>query len=135
MFGFDSAIAMMDRLPLALTVAIVVITYSSLPNYDGRKLIISIQAALGLFAQVLWRRRFHPLRAIPGPWLNSISEIPAALALVKGDQHIYYQSLHKTYGNVVRVSPNELSFLSTEAREEIYGLRVSRPPYDWRPST
>ncbi|KAK8121369.1 hypothetical protein PG999_005489 [Apiospora kogelbergensis] len=123
MFGFDSAMAMMDKLPLALTVAIVVITYSSLPNYDGRKLIISIQAALGLFAQVLWRRRFHPLRAIPGPWLNSISEIPAALALVKGDQHIYYQSLHEKYGNVVRVSPNELSFLSTEAREEIYGLR------------
>ncbi|KAK8018796.1 hypothetical protein PG991_007986 [Apiospora marii] len=84
---------------------------------------IAVLAALALIAQTLWRRRFHPLRAIPGPWLNSVTEIPAALALVKGDQHIYYQSLHERYGPVVRVSPNELSFLSTEAREEIYGLR------------
>lgn len=38
---------------------------------------------------------------------------------------MYYQYLHEKYGPVVRVSPNELSFISVEAREEIYGLRVS----------
>jgi len=42
-----------------------------------------------------------------------------------GKQHIYYRSLHEKYGPVVRVSPEELSFVSVEAREEIYGLRVS----------
>ncbi|KAK8013885.1 hypothetical protein PG990_007181 [Apiospora arundinis] len=103
MLVFDSATAMMEKVPWVLTIAIL--------------------GALGLIVQALLRRRFHPLRSIPGPWLNSISEIPAALALVKGDQHIYYQSLHEKYGPVVRVSPNELSFLSTDAREEIYGLR------------
>jgi hypothetical protein len=53
-----------------------------------------------------------------------VSELPAALALVTGNQHLYYRSLHEKYGPVVRVSPNELSFISVEAREEIYGLRV-----------
>ncbi|KAK8878792.1 cytochrome P450 [Apiospora arundinis] len=103
MLVFDSATAMMEKVPWVLTIAIL--------------------GALGLIVQALLRRRSHPLRSIPGPWLNSISEIPAALALVKGDQHIYYQSLHEKYGPVVRVSPNELSFLNTDAREEIYGLR------------
>ncbi|AEO65383.1 uncharacterized protein THITE_2143111 [Thermothielavioides terrestris NRRL 8126] len=73
--------------------------------------------------QIVQRRLFHPLRSVPGPWVNSVSELPAALALVTGNQHLYYQSLHEKYGPVVRVSPNELSFISVEAREEIYGLR------------
>lgn len=55
-----------------------------------------------------------------------MSELPATLALVKGNQHIYYASLHDNYGPVVRVSPDELSFVSVDAREEIYGLRVRR---------
>jgi hypothetical protein len=82
------------------------------------------------------RRLFHPLRQIPGPWANSVSELPAALALVRGNQHVYYKSLHEKYGPVVRVSPNELSFISVEARQEIYGLRVgSIPIYDHTEST
>lgn len=74
--------------------------------------------------QILQRCLWHPLRAVPGPWANKISELPAALALVTGNQHVYYRSLHDKYGPVVRVSPNELSFVRPEAREEIYGLRV-----------
>ncbi|KAK2609494.1 hypothetical protein N8I77_002991 [Diaporthe amygdali] len=74
-------------------------------------------------AQILHRRLWHPLRAVPGPWANSVSELPAAFALVTGNQHLYYRSLHDKYGPVVRVSPNELSFVRPEAREEIYGLR------------
>ncbi|KAI0433301.1 cytochrome P450 [Xylaria sp. FL1042] len=77
----------------------------------------------GLFVQIGQRLLFGPLRNIPGPWLNRVSELPAALALLKGDQHMYYKSLHDQYGPVVRVSPNEISFISVEARQEIYGLR------------
>lgn len=65
----------------------------------------------------------HPLRAVPGPWINRLTELPAAWALARGDQHTYYRSLHDRYGPVVRVSPNEVSFVSVEAREEIYGHR------------
>jgi hypothetical protein len=58
--------------------------------------------------------------------MNSVSELPATVALVRGNQHIYYRWLHEKYGPVVRVSPEELSFVSVDAREEIYGLRVSK---------
>lgn len=64
------------------------------------------------------------MSAVPGPWFNSITEFPAFINLVTGNQHTYYRSLHEKYGPIVRVSPNELSYVSLEAREEIYGLRV-----------
>ncbi|KAL8397876.1 hypothetical protein RB594_004542 [Gaeumannomyces avenae] len=72
---------------------------------------------------VVARTLLHPLRSVPGPWLNRLTELPAAWALIRGNQHTYYRSLHDCYGPVVRVSPNEVSFVSVEAREEIYGHR------------
>ncbi|KAH6643447.1 cytochrome P450 [Truncatella angustata] len=72
---------------------------------------------------ILQRLFFHPLRSVPGPILNRVSEFPAFLALVTGKQHVYYKSLHNQYGTVVRVSPNELSFVGVQAREDIYGFR------------
>ncbi|KAI1126960.1 cytochrome P450 [Nemania abortiva] len=78
---------------------------------------------VGLFVQTFHRLFFGSLRAIPGPWPNRVSELPAALALLKGAQHTYYKSLHDKFGPVVRVSPNEISFISVGARQEIYGLR------------
>ena len=77
-----------------------------------------------LLVQTLQRLFSGPFRAIPGPWLNRISELPAALALLRGEQHLYYKSLHDKYGPVVRISPDEISFISVEARQEIYGFRV-----------
>ncbi|KAI1865327.1 uncharacterized protein JN550_008375 [Neoarthrinium moseri] len=93
--------------------------------YSATSLIgtVAILAFAGLLIQIVHRRLFHPLRSLPGPWANSVSELPATLALVTGNQHIYYRWLHDNYGPVVRVSPDELSFVSVEAREEIYGLR------------
>lgn len=73
--------------------------------------------------RIVQRQFFHPLRSVPGPWANSVSELPATLALVRGYQHIYYSWLHEKYGPVVRISPDELSFVSADAREEIYGVR------------
>lgn len=84
---------------------------------------ILMLATFVLLIQILHRSIFHQLRSVPGPWINSISEIPATIALVTGNQHVYYRWLHEKYGPVVRVSPNELSFVSVQAREEIYGLR------------
>ncbi|KAI1422445.1 cytochrome P450 [Xylaria sp. FL1777] len=96
-------------------------------THSTRSVIVAfaIAVALGLFVQTLQRLFFGPFRTIPGPWLNRISEMPAALALLKGDQHLYYKSLHDKYGPVVRISPDEISFISVEARQEIYGFRKS----------
>ncbi|KAF1952479.1 cytochrome P450 [Byssothecium circinans] len=83
----------------------------------------AILVTFWLFYHIVYNFFFHALRFAPGPRLNRISELPAAFALIRGKQHIYYRSLHDKYGPVVRVSPGELSFISVEAREAIYGLR------------
>ncbi|PBP18877.1 hypothetical protein BUE80_DR010402, partial [Diplocarpon rosae] len=74
----------------------------------------------------LRRLLFHPFSSIPGPFSNAISELPATLALVSGNQHVYYRALHEKYGPVVRVSPDEVSFVSVAARDEIYGFRKGK---------
>ncbi|PBP26623.1 hypothetical protein BUE80_DR002413 [Diplocarpon rosae] len=74
----------------------------------------------------LHRLLFHPFSSIPGPVSNAISELPATLALVSGNQHVYYRALHEKYGPVVRVSPDEVSFVSVAARDEIYGFRKGK---------
>lgn len=84
---------------------------------------LAILLVLCFVIQIVQRRFFHSLRSVPGPWINSVSELPATFALVSGNQHIYYRWLHEKYGPAVRVSPEELSFVSVEAREEIYGHR------------
>lgn len=52
---------------------------------------------------VLRMRVFHPLRRYPGPWLNSISEIPAAWVLLRARQPKAYRELHEKYGAYISV--------------------------------
>lgn len=83
-------------------------------------------ALLSFAALFIQRRLFHPLRKYPGPWLNSLSEIPAAIALASGRQQAYYRRLHSRYGTIVRVAPNELSFVDPNAWQDIYNRK---PPH------
>ncbi|EDU47343.1 CypX Cytochrome P450 [Pyrenophora tritici-repentis] len=76
-----------------------------------------------IIAQTVHLRWMHRLSRYPGPWLNSVSNIPSAVAAFRGVQHLYNYKLHERYGPVVRISPNELSFAEPYAWEHIYGNR------------
>ncbi|KAG7090560.1 hypothetical protein E1B28_009668 [Marasmius oreades] len=64
---------------------------------------------------------WHPLAAYPGPLVCKITKLKGAAVGRSGKQHLYYQSLHSQYGDVVRIGPNELSFLPVEAIDPILG--------------
>ncbi|THY15917.1 benzoate 4-monooxygenase cytochrome P450 [Aureobasidium pullulans] len=83
--------------------------------------------ALFIFYRVIQARFFHPLSHFPGPFLNSISSIPAAYLVYKGTQPREFKKLHEKFGSVVRTGPNELSFIGADAWEDIYGVQVQRP--------
>lgn len=69
-----------------------------------------------------YRVFFHPLRKFPGPKIAAISSFPSAYHLVRGTSIFWIIGLHETYDSeVVRISPNELSFCSANAYREIYG--------------
>ncbi|PYH40506.1 cytochrome P450 [Aspergillus saccharolyticus JOP 1030-1] len=76
-----------------------------------------------LFASVsVYRLFFHRLRRFPGPVALKLSKLTAAYANV-GKERDFERiwDLHKQYGDIVRTGPQELSVLSADAIEAIYG--------------
>ncbi|KAL4798531.1 cytochrome P450 [Aspergillus venezuelensis] len=72
----------------------------------------------------VYRLYFHPLARFPGPRLSAISSLPSIYSLLRGRLGLETKQLHDKYGSVVRVSPNELSFNSAQAWEDIYGFKT-----------
>jgi len=73
--------------------------------------------------QLVYNVFIHPLRDFPGPIAHRASVLPSVLMLWSGRQHILLKNLHDRYGPVVRVGPNELSFIDPKAWSDMYGSR------------
>ncbi|KAJ5371982.1 hypothetical protein N7517_003988 [Penicillium concentricum] len=85
-------------------------------------------AAGGLFLlwvsySVIYAFCWSPLRHFPGPKLWAISRIPYNLSVLRGYNHLDILALHKRYGPVLRISPDELAFSTAQAYRDIYGAR------------
>jgi hypothetical protein len=74
-----------------------------------------------LAAVAVYRILFHPLACIPGPRLAAVSNIWYAIQVRNGRTKELGRTLHRKYGPVVRVGPDELWFDSMEACKVIYG--------------
>lgn len=75
----------------------------------------------------MYNLHLHPLRHIPGPWLARSTPVPYALRMRSGKILPWLQQLHAQYGDVVRVAPTEISFISGEtAWPDIYGFRTGK---------
>jgi len=78
------------------------------------------------FAAFLWlciaiyRALFSPLSKVPGPKYTLFSEVYLMFQEFTGKRRGYIHELHRKYGPVVRLGPNEVSFTSLEAMKEIY---------------
>ncbi|GAB0136753.1 hypothetical protein EsDP_00005044 [Epichloe bromicola] len=68
----------------------------------------------------LYRITFHPLARVPGPKLAAMSDFWYAENIVQGRMAKLGLELHKKYGDVVRVGPNEVWFNTPEAFDQIY---------------
>ncbi|KAM0328581.1 hypothetical protein ACHAQA_004989 [Verticillium albo-atrum] len=69
---------------------------------------------------VFYRLVLHPLARVPGPKLAAISNVWHALHAREGRMFALGKTLHKKYGPVVRVGPDEVWFDSKEAFKSIY---------------
>ncbi|KAM0303436.1 hypothetical protein ACHAO8_011502 [Botrytis cinerea] len=63
---------------------------------------------------------FHPISSYPGPRLWAISRFPYVVSLYRGRLHIDIKEIHNRYGPVVRIAPDELSFIEASAWSGIY---------------
>ncbi|KAE8153054.1 cytochrome P450 [Aspergillus avenaceus] len=64
---------------------------------------------------------FHPLRHIPGPKLWIAFPIVRNYKIIKGELDIEIRRYHGIYGEVVRLGPNDVSFITAQAWKDIYG--------------
>lgn len=89
------------------------------------------QACIGLFIHILWKAiynvYFHPLSKFPGPKAAAATPIPFILRLFNGRFVDWTLSLHSQYGGIVRIHPDELSFVLSEAWQDIFASRPSLP--------
>ena len=65
----------------------------------------------------------HPLRNYPGPKLCAITRIPFWIASLTGNHVRFIMRLHKTYGSIVRIGPNDLSYTDGVAWKDVYVVR------------
>jgi hypothetical protein len=69
---------------------------------------------------VVYNLYFHPLRKFPGPKLAAATPFYWLWVLVSGQRHTYAKKWHDRYGEVVRLKPNELSFIGETGWRDIY---------------
>ncbi|OJZ92917.1 hypothetical protein ASPFODRAFT_178342 [Aspergillus luchuensis CBS 106.47] len=84
--------------------------------------LLAIVTSLKAIYNSLW----HPLKSYPGPFLAVTSRVPITYITFTGRKTVWLHSLHLKYGPVVRVAPNELSYMSQEALNDIYGRAESK---------
>ncbi|KFY73695.1 hypothetical protein V499_06223 [Pseudogymnoascus sp. VKM F-103] len=66
------------------------------------------------------RAALAPLSKLPGPWYSRFSDAILMYKEFTAHRRVYIHELHKKFGPVVRLGPNEVSFTSVEALKEIY---------------
>jgi hypothetical protein len=91
----------------------------------GYELGVAQYTAVALFLIVLFQTFGFPgsrrIEAVPGPKLYALTKWRLAYDAWKGIRTKTIRQLHQTYGPVVRIGPNELSFNSLSALKTIYG--------------
>ncbi|KAF4845773.1 Cytochrome P450 monooxygenase hmp1 [Colletotrichum siamense] len=81
-------------------------------------------ASYFLILRPLYNVLFHPLARYPGPKLFAASSLPYGFCYITGKWHRKIEKLHSKYGPIVRIGPDELSYASPEAWEDIYGRYI-----------
>ncbi|KAF7558353.1 hypothetical protein G7046_g5793 [Stylonectria norvegica] len=104
-----------------------------------------VSTAILLAATAVYRLVFHPLSAVPGPRWAAVSNFWYAYQIRNGRTVQLGKTLHRRYGPVVRIGPNEICFNSKEAFQAIYvtgsgyeksdfylATSLTKPQLDWK---
>lgn len=76
---------------------------------------------------IIYNLYFHPLRSFPGSRTAAATRFYMIFHTVLGKRHKMDEHVHTKYGEIVRVAPNELSFIGNDAWRDIYMHRQGQP--------
>ncbi|KAJ5731917.1 hypothetical protein N7493_003398 [Penicillium malachiteum] len=74
----------------------------------------------GLVSKWIYRLYIHPLSKVPGPKIAAFTSLWLAYHTYIGDECTVVFKLHRKYGSVLRVGPNEVDISNADAIEPIY---------------
>lgn len=102
----------------------------------SRLMILLAVTVLWCIYRVLSRLVFHPLRTLPGPKIAALTSWYLAYWETIKDGMLVeeLERLHRIYGPVVRIAPNELHFSTPQAYFSIYSTHanvIKDPNYYW----
>lgn len=63
------------------------------------------------------------VRNIPGPILAKLSNLYRLYSVSKGDSHVSLATLHRKYGDNVRLGPHVVSICNLEDVSKVYGIK------------
>ncbi|OCK76204.1 benzoate 4-monooxygenase cytochrome P450 [Lepidopterella palustris CBS 459.81] len=76
----------------------------------------------------LYNITLHPLNKYPGPRSYAFSRAFWSYISISGKSVFHLNELHDKYGPVVRIGPNELSYIDARAWKEVYGSQPGGKP-------
>ncbi|KAL8946313.1 MAG: hypothetical protein Q9222_007269 [Ikaeria aurantiellina] len=86
-----------------------------------------LQVAEIIYYKILFSSRPEPLSTFPGPKSAAATPWPYVRNLSSGNMVNWVMQLHARYGEVVRISPDELSFINPSAWHDIALTRPELP--------
>ncbi|KAK4184059.1 cytochrome P450 monooxygenase [Podospora australis] len=99
------------------------LVFTSLGPLHVRTLATLVCGAASAYAvtRFIYLKYFHPLSRFPGPALAAVSNTWYAYHWLSGRYPWAIENALRTYGDVVRIAPNELVFTTPQAFKDIYG--------------
>ncbi|KAG8168565.1 hypothetical protein KVR01_001314 [Diaporthe batatas] len=73
----------------------------------------------------------HPLSKYPGPFFWRAFRLPFLTSFIRGRLPHDIKKLHEQYGDIVRLAPDEISFIDSAAWRDIYPKNFVRP-YEYK---
>ncbi|TGO65006.1 hypothetical protein BELL_1022g00040 [Botrytis elliptica] len=94
---------------------------NTVPEWLFIEYVLCALPILWLLGTRIYNLFFHKLASLPGPIAYRASGLPYVYKLITGQWPHTLKALHEEYGPIVRYSPNDVSFISAQAWNEIYG--------------
>ncbi|KAI1609118.1 cytochrome P450 [Exophiala viscosa] len=87
--------------------------------------------AVAIVAYIIYQTFIHPLAKFPGPVSARYVPYWRNTRYWRGTWHEDILDVHRRYGRVVRIAPNELSIVDGEAMKHLYGHGTSSTKTQW----
>lgn len=81
-----------------------------------------------LLSTCIYRRFFHPLANVPGPFLPAVTKLYQSFYSYRF--YLQIEKLHRQYGPIVRITPDEVHIADAQSYDQIYyvGSKYSKSP-------